>query len=326
MRCIFSKSNDPYFNLATEEYFLKNSKEDIFFLYINKPCVVVGKHQNLMSEINLMYAIENNINIVRRISGGGTVYQDYNNINFSFIQTNFNLERSNLDINIVMIIDVLINLGLNAKLSDRHDIQIDNMKISGNAKHIYRNRVLSHGTLLFNSDLNALSLILKNNGDRYRDKSIKSVKSQVTNIKNKLFTSLNMEQFCHLIFQSVFLKNENNSILPLLDEEIEFIENLSISKFKSWDWTFGYSPQYIYIYFYKTLFYDIDFTFFVEKGIIQNVTLKNSNLSNNKIETALYSLKGCKHDYHSIQKLLNKEFNENMNHTISISEFCRYLF
>ena len=141
MRCIISNSSNPYFNLATEEYLLKNSTEEIFLIYINEPCIVVGKHQNLLSEINLKYALENRIKLSRRISGGGTVYQDGNNLNFSFIHNCPNLEKLNFTKFTNPVLEALIDMGLNAGFSGRNDLLIDSKKISGNAMHIYKTRV-----------------------------------------------------------------------------------------------------------------------------------------------------------------------------------------
>jgi len=201
MRFLFSTSNNPYFNLSTEEYFLKNSKEEMFFLYINEPCIVVGKHQNLLSEINLQFVLENNIKLSRRISGGGTVYQDLNNLNFSYIHNCANIEQINYKKFTYPILESLRDMGLNVEFSDRNDLIIDTKKISGNAMHIFKTRVLSHGTLLFNTNLNQLSAALKNNPQKYIDKSIKSVRSKVTNISNYLNDPKSTDEFSLLLFQ-----------------------------------------------------------------------------------------------------------------------------
>ena len=152
MRFIYSVSNNPYFNLATEEYFLKNSKEEMFFLYINEPCIVVGKHQNILSEINLQFVNENNIKLSRRISGGGTVYQDLNNLNFSYLHNCANIEKINYKKFTYPILESLRDMGLNVEFADRNDLIIDTKKISGNAMHIFKTRVL-------HTELSCLTLI-----------------------------------------------------------------------------------------------------------------------------------------------------------------------
>ena len=187
MRCFISNSSTPSFNLATEEYFLKNSSDDFFILYVNESCVVVGKHQNVLSEINLRYIIENRIKVARRISGGGAVFHDLSNLNFCFIQNCENREKINFQYFISPILESLNSLGLEVSFSGRNDLILKSTKISGNAMHIYKNRVLAHGTLLFDTNLHQLSNSLINNYKLFTDRSIKSVKSKVTNISNFLY-------------------------------------------------------------------------------------------------------------------------------------------
>jgi lipoate-protein ligase A len=324
MRCFISDSNDPYFNLATEEYLLKNYSDDILMFYINEPCIVIGKHQNLLSEINLPFTIENNIKLARRISGGGTVYQDSNNINFSFIQKNSNIERINFEIFIAPIINTLNSLGLNAYFSERHDILIDDKKVSGNAMHVYRNRVLSHGTLLYNSDLNHLSLALKNRPEKYADKSIKSVKSKVANINIYLNSDLSTLEFCQLLLKAIMSDVDLNTNLNL--EEIKNINKLSNEKFKSWDWTYGYSPPYYFRNTMSLIDQEIEITLEVNKGIIINIELNSTCETKDHYKNFFDSLIGIKHEYQSILRLLNNHISKNLLIPIELSQLSRLLF
>ena len=325
MRCLISESNDPYFNLASEEYLLKNSQEDIFMLYINDACVVVGKHQNLLSEINLSYIIEQKIKLARRISGGGTVYQDLNNLNFSFIRCCQNTEKINFEKITFPILNALLKLNLNVKFSERHDILIDDKKISGNAMHVYRNRVLSHGTLLYGSDLTHLSQALKNNPNKYSDRSIKSVKSKVTNLNNYLKSGLNCFEFSKLIAEMIEFDIPTITNKKLTLNEINEIDKLANEKFQTFEWIYGYSPKY---FFSNSILVDQDFLEFkleVIKGIIKDIHTTTKTKDNNYINK-INSLLDVRHEYFTIYNLLHKQNCDNPQKSIDLTNFCSYLF
>ncbi|MCX6236364.1 MAG: lipoate--protein ligase [Bacteroidia bacterium] len=326
MRCIFSTSNNPYFNLATEEYFLKNSTDEIFLIYINEPCIVVGKHQNLLSEINLLFTINNNIKLARRISGGGTVYQDLNNLNFSFLHNCTNLEQVNFAKFTFPVVEALRDMGLNVEFSGRNDLLLDSKKISGNAMHIFKTRVLSHGTLLFNTDLNKLSTALKNNAQRYIDKSIKSLRSKVTNISYYLDNLISIEDFSKTLFQKIVWKTSNPFIQPINDIETASINQISKEKFETWDWIYGYSPKYLFRNSFDISDLKVILEMQVEKGIIRS---ENTNiiLGENTIYQHIFEvLLNKKHTYHIIFDLLSNDKVINTSHTFKIREFCENLF
>ena len=298
----------------------------MFFLYINEPCIVVGKHQNLLSEINLQFVLENNIKLSRRISGGGTVYQDLNNLNFSYIHNCANIEQVNYKKFTYPILESLRDMGLNVEFSDRNDLIIDTKKISGNAMHIFKTRVLSHGTLLFNTNLNQLSAALKNNPQKYIDKSIKSVRSKVTNISDYLSYPISMDEFSLLLFQKIFAISINAVLEPITDSENESINQILKQKFETWEWIFGYSPKYIFKNKFTLLNRIVEFQLLVEKGIIRNV---NSNID--QIENLVYHhasevLLNVKHDYQKITELLTNHSVIKNHSEFNVSEFCENLF
>jgi len=326
MRCIFSTSSNPYFNLATEDFFLKNSDEEHFLIYINEPCIVVGKHQNLLAEINIRFALENNIKLARRISGGGTVYQDSNNLNFSFIHNCNNLEKLNFKKFTYPVFEALKNMGLEVEFSERNDLLIESKKISGNAMHIFKNRVLSHGTLLFNANLSQLSAALKNSPQRYIDKSIKSVRSKVTNLSNYTDNGLSMSTFAKSIFENITHKYVNANQLPLSDQEIQSILKMATEKYETWDWIYGYSPRYLFQNSFELSDLEIKFEFQVEKGIIRS---QNSNIDLTRFPVyhhAFEILTGVQHDPQIIYELLEKNSIINSSPTFNIKEFCNNLF
>ncbi|PKP36179.1 MAG: lipoate--protein ligase, partial [Bacteroidetes bacterium HGW-Bacteroidetes-15] len=177
MLCIYHRNSNPYFNIASEEHLLKRFTDDIFMLYINSPSVIVGKHQNTMAEVDYHFALENDIKIVRRLSGGGAVYHDHGNLNFCFIRNG--KEGALVDFKgfTKPIIEILGKLGVEAKFEGHNSLTINGLKFSGNAEHIFKQRVMHHGTLLFSSDLQALANVLYVSIDKYSDRAVKSVRA-----------------------------------------------------------------------------------------------------------------------------------------------------
>ena len=273
MLCIKSTSNDPYFNLATEEYLLKNSTEDIFMLYVNDPSLIIGKHQNTISEINIEYALSKNIKVARRLSGGGTVYHDRGNLNFCFISTTEGDNKVNFKRYTRPILELLWHLGLNARMGGRNDLIAEGFKISGNAEHIYRNRVLHHGTLLYDSNLDELSKLLKVNLTRFKDKSVQSKRSQVINISDILEKKITFDSFTNKIFKRQMLLPGSQKY-SLTANDKEQINKLVEFKFRTWEWNYGYSPKYLYRNSVVINDCQIELQLNVEKGIIITVEVK----------------------------------------------------
>jgi len=321
-RCLISRENNPYFNLAAEEYFLKNTEDEIFMVYINQPSVVVGKHQNLLKEINAPWCYKHNIILSRRLSGGGTVYQDQGNINFSFILNCPTLDKVNYKKFTYPILQSIKSFGLNVQNSDRNDILLNDLKISGNAMHIFKNRVLCHGTLLFKSDLKNLKTALDNNGERYIDKSIKSVSSKVVNIAEFLPKDITENYFIEKLFQNTidFLDNPKN--YSLTTRESQEIKKLANEKYSTWDWIYGYSPKYLF----RNKFYlnneIIEISMSVEKGVILETNSGDENI-NNLINNILINRK---HDYKSIESLFTDKKLNDFFQGYSVEEFCDALF
>ncbi|HCL4557759.1 lipoate--protein ligase [Clostridium botulinum] len=249
MQFLVNKSTNPFFNLALEEYLLKNVdiKEDYFILWQNEPTIVIGKHQNTLKEINMNFVKDNNINVVRRNSGGGAVYHDLGNINFTFI-TKYD-EKHLLDFKTFTnpVVYSLGKLNVKAELSGRNDILIDGRKISGNSQHIYKDRFLHHGTLLFNSELENLVKALNVDNDKILSKGIESIKSRVTNIKEHVKEDIFMEEFKEILIENIFIWNKNSlKEYNLTSDHINEIEKLMKEKYMTWQWNYGESPEFNY--------------------------------------------------------------------------------
>lgn len=272
MLCIHLKNTDPFFCLAAEEYLLKNFAEDIFMLWQSENAVVVGKHQNLLGEINYRFVRENNIKVARRISGGGTVFHDAGNVNFSFIKNVKSPAEISFKQFTAPVVDALAKLGITATTSGRNDLLINGLKISGNAEHVYKNRVLHHGTLLFNSDLENLGQAIKVVPRKYKSKAVQSNRSPVANISQFLKTPMNTEEFVRFLLK-VQLEKPENSIYNLTETDIQNIEKLSSEKFQTWEWNFGYSPKYTFRNEVVIEGKILKIEMFVEKGKIEKCTI-----------------------------------------------------
>ena len=295
MLCITSKSNDPYFNLAAEEYLFKEFHEDVFMLWRSEPAVIVGKHQNTLAEINIKFIKKNNIKVARRLSGGGTVYHDPGNINFTFIVSGKKGKLVNFNRFIEPVLKVLHNLSVDAEFEGKNSIVVNGRKVSGNAEHVFRNRVLHHGTLLFDSKLDVLDESLKVIPNRYNDKAVRSVRSTVTNIKQHLITELGIPEFRDLLLNYIIENYDNSKIYHFNTEDTGKIRTLANDKYATWEWIYGYSPEYSLDCICDTSRGKLMFRIFVEKGII--IGLENNSENNNLKEFLILSgsIKGLPH-------------------------------
>lgn len=300
---VISKSNNPDFNLATEEYLLKYKSENFNLFYINSPSVIIGKHQNALAEINLSYIERMNIPLYRRLSGGGTVYHDYGNINYCFIKNGETGDMVNFKKATQPIADILTSWGVSVRSGERNDLLINYNKISGNACHVYKSRVMHHGTLLYDSDIDILTESLKNEPLRYNDKAVKSVRSNVTNIKELLKKDWSSDEFLENIELSLRQSDKDISVYELNEEDISHIEKLRSEKYNTWEWNYGYSPSYLYKKRIQIENYIFNVEMQVEKGVIKEFKIR-SQYPDHVLEEQL--IKIIEGSYHEKRTILNK--------------------
>ncbi|WML43310.1 lipoate--protein ligase [Neobacillus sp. PS3-40] len=297
---------DPQINLAIEEYALKNLdiNETYLLFYINKPSIIIGKNQNTIEEIDTEYVENNDIVVVRRLSGGGAVYHDLGNLNFSFITKDDGESFHNFRKFTEPVIKALGKLGVNAELSGRNDILAEGRKISGNAQFSTRGRMFSHGTLLFDSEVDSIVSALKVKKDKIESKGIKSIRSRVANISEFLTNKIDIEEFRMLLLQNIFEGTDEITEYVLTEEDWEKIHQLSKERYQSWEWNYGKSPKFNLQHSHRFPVGQIDVRLEVNKGIIENCKifgdffgvgdvseieekLKNTRYEKSEIESAL---------------------------------------
>jgi lipoate---protein ligase len=314
MLCINNDSTNPYFNLALEEYILKTFLSECFMLWRDSPSIIVGKNQNSLSEINIDYVRENSIPVVRRLSGGGSVFHDLGNLNFTFIINDTEDNFINFQKFTLPIIEVLKKLSVNAELSGRNDLTIDGKKFSGNAQYKFKNRLLHHGTLLFASNIADLSAALKVNPSKFEGKGIKSVASRVTNIAEHLKQPLALVEFKQMILTHIRASHKEFELYELKQTDIDAVNKLMRDKYSTREWNYGNSPAYNFKNRRKFAAGSIEVYFSVNDGIINQVKIFGDFFSKYDISDVEISLVGVKHDEKSIRQALA---NLNMDYYFS---------
>lgn len=261
MYILRSFSNDPYYNLALEEYVFKKMSidEDILFLWRNQQCVVIGRNQNPYLEVNIAYAYQNNIPIIRRNTGGGTVYHDLGNINYTFITKNPKTKLSNYPYFLQPIISILQNIGIPARFQEKSHIYVGDAKISGNAQTWYKNRMIHHGTLLYDIDVSQAKEVLHVN-KTIKTHQIPSEKATITNIKQLLPYETTVTEFVTFLEDQLSLNDPYIKQIQLSEDDEKRIQMLQQDKYQSFDWTYSLNKPFT--------IEENEYSFTIHKGLI----------------------------------------------------------
>ncbi|PKG25464.1 lipoate--protein ligase [Niallia nealsonii] len=299
---------DPRINLAIEEYAVKNLdiNETYLLFYINEPSIIIGKNQNTIEEINTDYVEEKGIHVVRRLSGGGAVYHDLGNLNFSFITKDDGDSFHNFRKFTEPVVKALQSLGVNAELSGRNDLLAEGRKVSGNAQYATRGRMFSHGTLLFRSEMDHVVAALKVKKDKIESKGIKSVRSRVANITDFLKEDITIEEFRKLLLAYLFEGEENIQEYVLTDDDWKKIHVISKERYQNWDWNYGKSPKFNIQHSHRFPVGQIDVRFDVVKGIVKQCKIYGDFFGVGDISDIENRLIGVRYDRADLEKALEE--------------------
>lgn len=309
MLLINLETRDPYFNLALEEVLLKSRTADYMILYINDPSVIIGKHQAAHREVNTRFITENNIPVIRRISGGGTVYHDHGNLNFTFIRQSEEGKQIDFRKYTLPVIEFLNSLGIDAKFEGKNDIKVDGLKISGNAEHVHRNRVLHHGTLLFSSYIDILKNSIRSDKSCYTTRAVDSNPSSVVNLNEKLTIFKDINEFSREMMHYFTANIPDHLVGGISVKDAEEAASLAEARYRSWEWNFAYGPEYVF----KNAFMFNDELHCCILQIKDGIVIKCNIDGSDKMNLIAEKLKGQRH---MVPDFLDQFEKEN----ISISE------
>lgn len=308
------------YSFAVEEYIIKNElfTDDYFLFWRNVPTLMLGRFQNYMQEINMQFVNDNNIQVVRRNSGGGTIYTDLETWQFSFITHKDNEKLKDFRDFTKPIIDALQQLGVKATFSGRNDLMIDNKKFSGNAQFAYKNKFLHHGSILFNTNIENMVKSLNVNKDKLIANGVKSVKERVANLKDYLNEDLSSIEFKDKMINLVGSQWDSISLSEKDKIEIEKIEN---DKFQTWNWNFGNNPKFNISNKKKFKGGSVEVNLEVDKGIIKQCLINGDFFCKQEDLLILQNnLSGCKYIKQDIEIILKQNNITSLFYDISLSE------
>jgi lipoate-protein ligase A len=325
MLALIDTHTDPYWNLAAEEYLLERFDRPVFRLWRNAPAVIVGRNQNTLAEINHEYAQSHGIAVVRRLSGGGAVYHDLGNVNYTFLDSCSRGESSGEMFRrfTAPVISALAKLGVEARLEGRNDLTICGRKFSGNAICVRGSRVMHHGTMLFDTDLEEMASVLSTDTSKFSGRAVASRRSRVTNILPHLSRPMDALQFIEFVGKEVALEAER---YDYTQDDIDAIGQLADSKYRTDEWNFVAGPAYS---FTKTAKYGcgtLTLTAKIEKGIIEDLAISGDWFFTRDTEEFCEAMRGCPAKKEKIAERASQlPFGEYFN-GITLDELCSLFF
>ncbi len=296
MRYAVNTSTDPYFNLAFDEYCLQQypSDGDFFYLWRNRPSVIIGLNQNAYSEVNLEYLDSHGIKLARRVTGGGAVYHDLQNLNYSFIGRGVTPEP---------FVGALRELGVPAELTGRNDIFVDGRKVSGYARRVWHDREIVHGTLMYDVDMDTLSKVLDAPGSKMQAKGIASVRSRVANLKDYLpgFSSLDeLQAALHGILSA------GDAQMPLGEDDIREVGRMAREKFSTWEWIYGHSREAGFSRRGRLSCGTVEVSVVTDRGLIASLSFSGDFLGDRPSETLAAALTGERFEKKAVRDALDR--------------------
>lgn len=305
---IESKSTDPYYNLALEEYVFEHMdrSNEYFMLWQNEKTVVVGKYQNTAQEINREFVRKHGIRVVRRLSGGGAVYHDTGNLNFTFIVD----QREGFDFNFrrfaLPVAETLADMGIRAEFTGRNDLVIEGRKFSGNSQYIRKGRILHHGCIMISSDIQDVASALRPKEAKFESKSAKSVRSRVTTVSEAAGRPVSVSAFKDALKRHILAKDAENHEYELTPSDVEAVRKLAADKYSSWEWNYGKSGNYNYAVSQRYEFGTVEISARIENGVIREITINGDFFGDGEIEELQRMLTGETLDENLAERISNK--------------------
>lgn len=318
-------SQDPYYNLAFEEFVLTGRRQgEYLLLWQNDNTIVVGRNQNTEAEINREFVEARHIRVVRRATGGGAVYHDLGNLNYSFITDAGDAEKLTMERFTVPVVEALRGLGLNAEASGRNDILVDGKKVSGTAQRLVKGRILYHGTLLFDADPDMVAGALNADPAKFQSKSAKSVRSRVGNIRAALPRDMDLGAFWAYLKEAL----SGGGMVPgsLTAEERSAVEELKRTKYDTWQWNYGRSPQYDLANRRRFEGGGLEVRVQVREGRITGVVFYGDFLARAPLDGLTAALEGCEFRREAVAAVLERFPLADLFGTITEEEVLETMF
>ena len=322
MRYLINNSTDPYFNLAFDEYCLENihSEEPYFFLWRNRPAVIIGLNQNAYGEVNLEYLNANGITLARRVTGGGAVYHDLQNMNYTIIGRNPSPQP---------MVDALRQLGVPAELTGRNDIFVEGRKVSGYARRVAGNQEIIHGTLMYDVDLDTLQHVLDTPASKMKAKGISSVRSHVANLKEYLPQFKSLDELQAKL--SEILSGGDGPLLaqgsgyPNQDVIDAEVRRIAAEKFATWEFIYGHSHEADFNYKKKLPCGTVEASLRIDRGIITALTFSGDFLFDEPSEDLAKKLIGLRYDKATLSAAIEKAGAGKYFRSANASQICSLL-
>ena len=326
MRYLKNPSTNPYYNMAFDEYCLESLPidEPVFFLWQNRPAVIVGFNQEVNTEVNLDYLKENGIDLVRRVTGGGAVYHDLENLNYTIVGRSEDLEKDYPEY-ASLLAKALQTLGVPATLSGRNDILVEGRKVSGFAKRVCKNRLMVHGTLMYNVDVDVLTHVLNPSTTKLQSKGIASVRSRVANLCEYLPEIPDIQTFSQRL-EEILSNNYTDTEYQLTETDLANIQRLTDKKFATWEWNYGRSPKATLVHSARLACGTVEIHLTLAENRIASCRFGGDFLGNLPASDVEKALTGIPYEINEIRKCLSKIEISRYFDRVSVDDLLEMMF